>query len=135
MGNCNRNLPEFTQKTLDISYLEKPLCYIGLIETIYGKCSNGILIDKNIVLTSAKILFDKDPFTKLPPNAIKFTPAKNGNYLPFGSIYVLDYYIHEKNETTDNWCILYLSKAVGYEINKKFHKDSYYKLCVFIFLK
>ena len=134
MGNCNRNSTEFSQNIVDTSYLEKPICYIGLIETSSGYYSNGILIDKNIVLTASRILYDPETNNTLPPNELKFIPAKNGNSFPFGSINIIDYYIHDdKNTKIDKWCILYLSKSVGYDINIKFYKAFYYKLCVIIF--
>jgi hypothetical protein len=132
MGNCNRHESEFSSKALEISYLNKPFCYIGTVESDQGNIGTGILIHNSCVLTCSRVLLESKSGQKINLEKLKFTPGRSGNVKPFGSIDIIDYYIHIEGVTGEigSWCLLYLANPVGFLINQRHYSNYFNSLCV-----
>jgi hypothetical protein len=115
-----------------IKTVEKPYCYIGLVKK-RGISTTGIMIEKNIVLTSAKILFDKVNNAETSAAEISFSLNRSDSVVRSP---VKDFYYHpsfklESNgEALNDWALIYLHNSLGdqiFEVNKQ---QKYYKLIV-----
>ena len=125
---------------------EKPYLYVGLIlKNCF--CATGFLIDKNIVITTARVLYDLETKIETRIEDLQFKIQINNKIL---TSKIKDYYFSEnyklsyqnvvilgKNSTPDEsypWGLLYLNTNIVDEIfNGKNQK--YYKTIVSIISK
>ena len=80
----------------------------------------GVLIGKDLVLTSAHVLYDLKNNTKRkhPISSIQFVPSANGRFAPFDTCKVIDAYIPKAFESSgvyEDYAILLLDRDVGTE--------------------
>jgi hypothetical protein len=122
---------DYIYRVVDDLNIDRPFCFIGIVKT-NNLVAIGILIQDNIVLTTANILYDKSSFKYTEKDSLLFIPGKNRDNSPFDSIKVNGYYFNEKykysDEVSNFWAILILERKIGEVINKRFKKNKYYAI-------
>lgn len=135
----NKNSNEMLEKIIS-NNSDKPYCYMGIIKK-KGFCTTGILVEKNIVLTSSRILFDSEKSAYTNIDNLTFS-------IPLGKTIfqskIKDYYYPDINrkplyplsnndsptpDDINDWALLFLETSRDYEqFNGKELK--YYKMIV-----
>lgn len=109
----------------------KPYCFMGYIRK-KGLSVSGILIDKNIILTSATIIYDSLNQSETPISDLTFI-TKKGEAMISSKIRDV-YYPPTAKKVVDNrseWAILYLESNLEEEIFLDGKEHKYCKLIVY----
>jgi hypothetical protein len=119
---------------------DKPYCIMGIVRK-NGSSTTGILIEKNIVLTSSIILFNTEKYIETVKEKLTFKILMGSTifqskikdfYYPSVNFTPLSYFSNNNSETPDDindWALLYLETS--YEQDHTNGKEfKYYKMIV-----